>query len=72
MLDVDYLELFLFLKPSTENLDPDTVPWLYSSSGEFSIKIACECYSDCRDVSHSSVFQKVWKVNAPKRIQTFL
>ena len=72
VLDQDCMELFVPLKPPEENLGKDRIAWLLTSSGEFTIKTACECYADQNHNANEKLFKQIWQVLAPQRVRSFL
>ena len=70
VLHENCMDLFVPIKPPEENLGEDTITWLLTSSGEFTIKSACE--AQVTQGSDKRIFQQIWKTQAPQRVRSFL
>ena len=71
-LTEDCLGLFHSVKAPEDNLGRDSVAWLHSSTGDFTMKSAYNCLKEEEEGLSSNLFKAVWKVKAPHLIQQFL
>ena len=72
LLRKDSIDLIAPLKAPEEGLGEDSIVWLPTSIGMFSIKLA---YEVCKDVSYQNnnkLFSTIWKAKAPQCFQTLL
>ena len=65
------LEIFAVVKTLVQHLGEDLVAWFPYPSGKFSIKSAFSVVNNDSSEDHS-LFRKVWKVQAPQRLRSFL
>ena len=68
----DCLELFQAIKAPEDHLGHDSIAWLHSPSGVFTVKATYKCWSEDSGGRSSILYKAVWRVKAPLRILHFL
>ncbi|RYR45289.1 hypothetical protein Ahy_A07g031124 [Arachis hypogaea] len=67
----DWFSIFASIKPPEAELGEDSIAWMLTPNGVFSIKPACSALASPASSENASLFTRIWKLEAPQRLRSF-